>query len=293
MSNKASKLYDEIGQFTAIPDSVIEMWPSIGVDAMALFVHLRYRTNKDSKAAFPSYSTISQETGLTRRRIALAIRSLESNGLIERQKRFGRSTVYTLKLPKPDSSTDPGLLDETPPVVQGVDQSSTDPGLSVVQGVHTNQIDLNQIDPNQIKKRAAKPPARSRPDKASDPLLKHPAVVLYRNTMRLTPNEVQRQAIAETVGEEQDQLLLYGATLKSWMEHGWKPTNVADQLDCFRNGHRSKYAANRKDKADGSHLQSNQRATGDNPAERERLQQLADTINARRREKQASASSYS
>lgn len=126
-----SKLFDKIGQFTTIPNSVIELWPSIGVDGMALLVYLRYRTNSQTGDAFPSYDKITADTGLTRRRIAKAIRLLESVGLVERKRRFSASTIYTLKMPE-SISTDAALMDN--PI-------STPVELPLVQQMHANQID--------------------------------------------------------------------------------------------------------------------------------------------------------
>lgn len=131
-----SKLSDKIGQFTTIPNSVIAMWPVIGLDAMALFLYLRYRTNSQSEIAFPSYDTIHSDTGLTRRRIAIAIRTLEKYGLVERKRRFSGSTIYTLKMPD-FISKDAGLMEM--PI-------SKDAGLPLVQGVHTNKTDINKTE---------------------------------------------------------------------------------------------------------------------------------------------------
>lgn len=156
-----SKLSDRIGAFTTIPNSVIKLWPGIGVDGVALFVYLRYRTNSETEIAFPGYALICAETGLTRRRIALAIRSLEKAGILDRKKRFGQSTIYVLKLPritekdKYASSPTGGLL--ATPVVQHMDSSSPAYGLSVVQQVDTNKIDFNKIEKNKNAADAATP----------------------------------------------------------------------------------------------------------------------------------------
>lgn len=129
-----SKLVDRIGQFTTIPNSVIQLWPKIGSDAICLFLYLRYRTNNQSEMSFPSYATISADTGMRRERIAKAVRALESAGLLERKRRFSASTIYILKLP--DVISPPvGLMDDpiSPPV-----------GLPLVHLSDTNQIDLNK-----------------------------------------------------------------------------------------------------------------------------------------------------
>lgn len=95
-----SKLHDKIGSFTIIPNSVVKLWSVIGLDAMGLFVYMRYRTNTQTGDAFPGYDLIQKETGIGRRRIAKAIRVLELHHLLERKKRFGKSTIYTLTLPR-------------------------------------------------------------------------------------------------------------------------------------------------------------------------------------------------
>lgn len=135
-----SKLVDEIGQFTVIPNWIIRLGGQIGPDGLALILALRYHSGAVDSGSFPSYDTLQSETGLTRRRIAKAIRNLESMTLLERKKRFGQSTIYTIKT---RISTDAGLMSDHS-VVQGVDYSSTDAGLSVVQGVHTNKSHFNK-----------------------------------------------------------------------------------------------------------------------------------------------------
>jgi hypothetical protein len=131
-----SKLVDKIGQFTTIPNSVIAMWPKIGVDAIALFLYLRYRTNSQTGDAFPSFETIRNDTGLTRKRIAIAAKSLELAGLVERKRRFSASTIYTLKLP--DTMDSKPISHDALPMDSAI---SHDAGLPLVTQVHTNQID--------------------------------------------------------------------------------------------------------------------------------------------------------
>src|SRR5690348_10310646 len=60
-----------------------------------------------------------------------------------------------------------------------------------------------------------------------DPLLSHPAVKLYREVCRLWPNQVQRAAIAECVGESMKALDLYREVLTQFMKEG-QPKHRAD-----------------------------------------------------------------
>ena len=93
------KLIDTIGQFTAVPNAAIKSIAEIGPEAFTLFVYFRYRTNSESEVAFPSYDTIQRDTNFHRRTISRAIWTLVQAGMLERQKRFGRSTLYMVKIP--------------------------------------------------------------------------------------------------------------------------------------------------------------------------------------------------
>ncbi|MFC1879382.1 hypothetical protein ACFLZW_05665 [Chloroflexota bacterium] len=73
---------------------------------------------------------------------------------------------------------------------------------------------------------------RKKDTKTRDPLLKHPAVILYRDFMHLTPNHTQRPAIAAAAVD----LELWQDTLQHWAGHGWRPTNVTGMLDSYHKG---------------------------------------------------------
>ena len=115
-------------------------------------------------------------------------------------------------------------------------------------------------------------PRPPRAPKPRDPLLDHPAVKTYRDIMHLTPNEAQRKAISEAVTD--DRLGKWSDTLQNWTLHGWKPGNVAGQLESLQNGAKN-----------GTHRNSNPQ----DPERQERLQRLADAINQRRRERAEAA----
>ncbi len=103
-------LHDELGQFTAIPEAVIEMIPEIGSDAALLYLYFRYRTNRRRGAAWPGYNRMSKDLNWGRQKISNTIKTLEDAQLIERKKRYGQSTIYTLKKPQDVGDT----LEETP-----------------------------------------------------------------------------------------------------------------------------------------------------------------------------------
>jgi hypothetical protein len=139
-----STLLDTIGQFTTIPNSVIKMWAEIGEDAFQFFVYLRYRSGTNDEC-WPSYDTITQDTGMNRNRIAAAIKTLEEHKLMTRKRRFSGSTIYSLHLPTPPtSSTNIILMDETSSVVRNQDCISTNPVLPLVRNQDSNKTQLTK-----------------------------------------------------------------------------------------------------------------------------------------------------
>lgn len=151
-------LYDELGQFIAIPETVIEMIPEIGSDAALMYLYLRYRTNAKRGQAWPGYERMCADLKWGRRRIKNAIAKLEEHELVHCKKRFGKSTIYTLKRP-PDVG---GISEESPSssameILKDPDSSSAmEPqyfhnATPVVPKRDLNQIKFNQIDINQTE----------------------------------------------------------------------------------------------------------------------------------------------
>ena len=131
---ETSKLVDKWGYFTPVPEIVIESWRELGTDAVALFVYLRYRTNRkrEDDMTWPSYATIREDTGLTFIRISRALKALVKAGFLDIRKRFGESNAYTLTRPAPVAS---------PSDVEGQSFRGDRP---VLQGVQTNLEELNR-----------------------------------------------------------------------------------------------------------------------------------------------------
>ena len=187
-----SKLVDEIGSFTAVPNWAIEIGDKIGTDGLVLLMALRYHSGVNNEI-FPAYDLLQEHTGLTRRRIAIAIRKLEELKIIERRRRFGQSTIYRLKnLLTTTSSTPPVLMDETP-VVQQVDCISPPPVPSVVQQVHTNKTHLTRL----IEPEEEGPPAPT----FSDPSLQIMPMITRVSGMVYIPDQSKREPIIRMIEE--------------------------------------------------------------------------------------------
>lgn len=104
-NDEQGTLYDKIGPFVTIPHSFIHNSRALSFHARWLFVALRYYTNSKFGNAWPSYATIQKLTKMRREKINSSIKELEGAGWLERKKRFSNSTIYTLKIPRPEPHT--------------------------------------------------------------------------------------------------------------------------------------------------------------------------------------------
>lgn len=186
MSDPKESVVNKYGQFTIVPNRLIEIAHIIGLDALVIWTILQYHAGQ-SDSAFPSYDRLQAMTGLTRARVSAAIKVLTKFGLVVKHKRFSQSTVYELQLltkemvesilsqaePQNTSSSGGELVDESP-VVQGVDSSSSTGELPVVQQVDANKTQLTRLieqDSNMAAKTAAvsDPPESEFPEIVKNP----------------------------------------------------------------------------------------------------------------------------
>lgn len=185
--------------------------------------------NEEGRSIYPSVETISKRTSLTERAVRKTLSDLRKRGVIVIVKRSGQhraneyaidvTTLKGMSRPAPDAPLKKSDLNLVPSRPESSSArpapDAPDPPLSV-------------IDPPVSD---AKKKRRSAP---RDPLLDHPAIIVYRDVAHLTPNSTQREEIARVVSE--DKIKLWESTLKTWMLRGWKPGNVTGQLDVFLRG---------------------------------------------------------
>jgi len=105
-------LYARFGNYTVVPNSVVELMPKIGSSAYCLYSYLRYRIGNNDNC-YPKYDTISKDTGMSKPTISNAIKILVENKLLSVERRPDSSNIYTLEYP-PNIGDDPSkesLLD--------------------------------------------------------------------------------------------------------------------------------------------------------------------------------------
>lgn len=152
--------------FTVCPNALLEDMrderTKITATEVAVYLVLNRRVNPNGEqVAWPNIETICADTGLGRVTIIGAVANLKIRGWIEAKRRFGQSTIYTIKYevdplpasePAEDSPQAPqapqDLQDPQPPVVQILNYSSSDFEPSVVQNLHSNKNSPNKNSKN-------------------------------------------------------------------------------------------------------------------------------------------------
>lgn len=231
-----SVIVDRIGHFTVVPNAFIDQ-ASFSHEATRLFLVLRRMSNgqDDVPFAFPSYDTIKAKTGIRGyATIAKALRELEEAGWITRQKRFGKSTVYTLCVP----SRREGL--DSPSSLEGLQQVKGSPSRGEVSVLH-------QVKPNKTKRyqdsstksesaparRTIEAPAALKNQPAPGarrpgwlgPITDDPRVTTYIALTGYTPNKLQADEILAKVTD----LAKWEQTIRQRSAFGCSVVNVAGE----------------------------------------------------------------
>lgn len=122
------RLHNRHGNFTLVPNGFV--FAKVSHESFRLYVVLLSHVKgnaADGGVVFPDYERLKNITGIkSYSTIAKCIRELESAGWVERKRRFGDSTLYTLTSPTPDvvmEATSP--TPDVASVLHGVESSPT------------------------------------------------------------------------------------------------------------------------------------------------------------------------
>lgn len=219
-----SEVADEVQSFTQIQNSFIDD-ARISPAAFRLFVTLKSYTSgrSASKIAFPSYETICQKSGIASyATIARAIRELESLGWITRIKRYGRSTLYTLRA--------------SPTVSVGL-QKLKDQSYKICNSSPTVSVEEQEVQNNKKKEQevGGAPPAPLVSVKGFGKVYtSHPdaRVAAYLDIMgqpHITASNAQ--IILDRTAPEH--LEVWRNVLTLWASSAWNPRNIAGMIERY------------------------------------------------------------
>lgn len=248
-----SEIQVEDGGFARIHNAILEALSmttlsSVELRLVIFLVRKTYGYNK--KDDIVSISQFQQATGTSRQAVVTALQNLERLSIITRRHEGSQSYRYGLNKYLETWSSDAfasrhagnasrfhktGTSQATETSEAKETSQATETGTSQVAETSTSQAgETGTSQAGETHKRQLKTLLKTKKEKRAtkrspDPLLEHPAVVIYRDLCHLTPNAVQRQAIASSV----DNADLWTSVLNRWMLSGWKPGNVSGQLERY------------------------------------------------------------
>lgn len=227
----------------------------VGVYGHAVYSALAMHANSKGQNCYPSYSTIANYYGMSRRQVIREIERLAELKLISIQLQAatnsrgkGRETnIFTLlELPltgdyQSPVTTSPITSDCESPVlvttshpnnmninnIKGTTVAATQPAAKA------KAPELKVVDPWEKPPREKKSPLKAVPKPKPEPAdatMQNEAVKVYCDIIRLTPDIALRKEIAARVTDKER----WATVLKDWLGHpNWSKWNVMGQLDRY------------------------------------------------------------
>ena len=262
MSN--TRITDEWGSFSAIPNEFIDRAGGLSDQARWLFVLLRRYTNGQTGKAFPSYKVLQDRTGWTPKTIAKAVKELDSAGWIEREKSFNGPTHYILK-------RNPHFPMDSAPLPTGKQATSQREATLLPIG-KSNKTDVTRLNKQTDREREAAIvstvaiPARPLPPDGGSA----GAIALeYFPQLGIWQQELIDNA-------EIQQLTIWRKCCEDWRDNRYSPRNVKGLIDSYYK-QEAQQANNtrRNDNGQNRRETHNERAIRET---RELIQQLTGTV---------------
>jgi len=220
MSN--TRITDEWGSFSAIPNEFIDAAGDLSDQSRWLFVLLRRYTNGQTGKAFPSYKAIQERTGWTPKTIAKAVRELEEAGWIEREKALGDVTQYILKR-KSHFPQGSGVLP--------TGKRSTSRGeVGVLPTGKSNKTDVNRLTKQTDRERGqiAVIPADAKPAR---PLPFSGGSAVDIAVEHFPQMGIWQQELVDNAGIQH--LTIWRKCCEDWRDNRYSPRNVKGLIDSY------------------------------------------------------------
>ena len=80
-----------------------------------------------------------------------------------------------------------------------------------------------------------KPEKESAAEKPTAVTAKHPAIQAFKSNAHRYPPKTLYQEIADTVGEDPQDVEFWGQVVYGWIRVGWRPTHYEGMLERYRN----------------------------------------------------------
>lgn len=252
MSN--TRLTDEWGTFSAIPNEFIDRAGNLSDQARWLFVLLRRYTNGQTGKAFPSYKVIQDRTGWTPKTIAKAVKELDHAGWIEREKTFNGPTHYILK-------RNPHFHMESTPLPTGKQATSQREATPLPIG-KSNKTDVNRLTKQTDRERGevAVIPADAKPARPLPPVGGSAVDIAIEHFPQMG---IWQQELIDNAGIQH--LTIWRKCCEDWRDNRYSPRNVKGLIDSYYKAE----TQHSKERTNGQHQQNNRRESHNERAARE------------------------
>ncbi len=222
----ASELVDDVQPFTMIQNAFLDD-ATLSAAAFRVFIILKSYTSgrAKTKLAFPSYSTLKARCNISgNTTLAKAIRELETAGWIKREKRFGRSSLYTLRAITPKT----GMVAITPEI--GAQSARNWPNSAPKTGIY-QEVPKQELPKQEV---GGAPPAVVIVKGFGKVYIAHPdaRVAAYLDIMgqpHITASNAQ--IILDRVALEFVEV--WKAVLVLWASSAWNPRNIAGMIERY------------------------------------------------------------
>jgi len=193
----------------------------------------------DTGLCWPSVPRLAKKARMSERNARYVLKRLETDGVIRIDEQRGRNHTnrYKINLQSLQVSDDENLQ----PSVENLQTATLKPAIAIAPEPSVEPLEEcgtasppTAAPPSDKSKTLSDP---SKPYLKNDPLLKNPAIVIYRDHCRLTPNHEQRKAIAEKI--RGPDLTLWRDLCAAFMQEGRPPQRVDWLLERYENARAS------------------------------------------------------
>ncbi len=216
-----SKIVNKHGNFTLVPNGFV--CESVSHEAFRLYVVLLMHAPgnaTDGGEVFPDYERIKTITGIKHNKtVANALRALEASGWLERRRRFGASTIYTLTSPSPRD------VIHAEPVRHAVTSITSPDDVHYVTPSKTNKTQVTKPKEQDTQKRGA--------------TRRHPSLLTEHSDPRVAAyiEIVRPEGITATNADAITKRISNPGTWREVCIHaataGWRPTNFEALFDTY------------------------------------------------------------
>jgi hypothetical protein len=213
---------------------------ALGPYSLAVYNALACFADNDTQSAYPSYQTIADLIGCSRRKVVDAITELEKYNLIARHKRYNHQgqTSNLIELLHRDEWLPPTDAKPVSAPPAPLESASPAPSRGASPAPELSPDSLSS--PNLKQGGADAPPtppsekSKSTAKKRKTRTPKHSSIETYRRATGRYPPKATEPLIVGAGIETENDLQFWENVIRHYIACGWSPQNISGMLDFFK-----------------------------------------------------------